>query len=346
VGRVRSEGQLAVRMLHIAGGKLAERLWSPLFRQALAPLGELCLIEDGGQQPEHRVLEHLRSADVLLTGWESVPIPEALAEDPGRVRYICHVTGTLRGTVPLRVIESGIPVSNWGDAPAHGVAEGAMCLLLASLKDLHAHIAAKRSGLWGLDMHTHGGSLRGLRVGVYGCGAIGRKFVELLRPFGATITVYDPYIPDVPDGCQRAESLEELFDGIEALVIHAGLSAETRGSVTAELLARLPDHGVVVNTARGAIIDQAALFAELESGRLRAGLDVLEPDTLPPDHPARQWDSLILTSHQIEWEWPDGHRPPTRLLPMHEVCLGNLRRFRSGQPILHRMDMERYLRST
>lgn len=335
-----------MRMRHIAAGEPVPRLWSPLFMEALRELGELDIVRDGAKLEDARRLALMAEPDVLLTGWGASPVPIALAQAPGNVKYVCHVTGSVRGTIPLEVIEAGIPVSNWGTAPAHMVSEGAMALLLASLKDIHARVMSTRRGEWGLDMHTHGGTLRGLKVGIYGCGAIGRTFVEMLRPFGAVITVHDPYIDDVPEGCLRANSLEDLFEDIEALVIHAGLSDETKGAISAELLARLPRHGVVVNTARGGIIDQDALFAELESGRLRAGLDVLEPDRLPDDHPARQWENVIFTSHQVEREWPDDNLPPKKLLPMHEVCLENLRRFRAGEPILYAMDRERYLRST
>jgi len=129
-------------------------------------------------------------------------------------------------------------------------------------------------------------------------------------------------------------------------VIHAGLCDATRRSVTSELLAKLPRHGVVVNTARGGIVDQAALFAELEAGRLRAGLDVLEPDTLPPDHPARAWENLILTAHHVENPWPLDGRPATRLTPMQRACVENLRRFAAGEPLLYPMDRTRYLRNT
>ncbi len=168
----------------------------------------------------------------------------------------------------------------------------------------------------------------------------------MLRPFRPAILVFDPYAASLPEGCERAGSLDELFGRCEAIVIHAALSEETRGSVTAERLARLPDRAVLVNTARGAIVDQEALFAELASGRLRAGLDVLEPDRLPPGHPARDWENLILTAHDIGKNRPPEGFPPTSLDSMHRVCLDNLRRFAAGQPLRFVMDRERYERST
>ncbi len=336
-----------MNLLHIAHGEPSTKLWPDCFIERLTALGELRITENGGQLEEEALLERMRAAEVLLTGWGSVAVPAALARDPGAVRYICHLTGTMRGQIPPEIVEAGIPVTNWGDAPAFQVAEGALALLLATLKDLHHHVATKRDGGWGIDLHRNGGSLRGLRVGLYGCGAVGGTFARMLRPFGAVVTVFDPYLDEPPPGCSRVGSLAELFGGAQAVVIHAALTEETRHTVTAELLALLPDHGVVVNTARGDIVDQEALFRELESGRLRAGLDVLAGnDGLPRDHPARRWENLILTSHQVEWGWPDDYAPASELLALHEVALANLERYARGEPLRFAMDPDRYARST
>ena len=334
------------RLLHIAEREPAEGIWSDVFRRELAAFGELELVPNGHGMGMDARAEKIRACDVLLTGWGASAVPPAIATDRGSLRYICHVTGSVRGCLPREVFEAGIPVTNWGDAPANGVAEGAMTLLLATLKDLHEQVLTVREDGWAMDMRFHGGSLEGLNVGIYGMGVIGRRFVEMLRVFRCTMRVFDPYAADLPDGCIRVDSLGELFGNSEAIVIHAALTDQTRGSVTAALLSKLPRHGVVVNTARGGIIDQDALFRELESGRLRAGLDVLEPDTLPAGHPARTWRNLVLSTHRIEFGWPLDGMPPTRLNRMQEICLDNLRRFRDGEPLRFVMDAARFDMST
>ena len=129
-------------------------------------------------------------------------------------------------------------------------------------------------------------------------------------------------------------------------MVHAGLSDETRGSVTAELLAKLPDNGIIINTARGGIIDQPALFAELEKGRLLAGLDVLDPDRLPEGHAAKQWPNAIFTAHNIGASTIEGVAGKAELQPMHLVALENLKRHADGEPLKFEMDRVRYLRST
>jgi len=127
------------------------------------------------------------------------------------------------------------------------------------------------------------------------------------------------------------------------VVIHAGLTETTRKSVTAALLARMPDHGILINTARGAIVDHDALAKEVCAGRLRAGLDVSDPEPLPTDHPLARHPGCIFTPHCVAGSWPGD---TVQLGKIHRICLDNLGRFMRGEPVRFRMDRERYLRST
>lgn len=308
---------------------------------------ELTILQHGKDLSEEDLLSRMREADILLTMWGAIPIPPALAESPGKVRYVLNLTGTCRPYVPIEIIRSPIPVTNWGDAPAHCIAEGAMSLLLAVLKDLRTRSEQISTGVWAGSkrLGVVSGTLRSLRIGIYGCGAIGRRFVAMLAPFEPEVFIYDPYATTLPETCKKVDSLQDLFEKSEAIAIHAGLSDETRGSVTADLLAMLPDNGIVINTARGDIIDQDALFAELKSGRLRAGLDVLAGnDSLPAEHEARKWPNLMLTCHDVaSASWP----PRPGALSVAEInALDNLNRFIEGKPLNFIMDEQRFNLST
>jgi len=317
------------------------------FATALRELGELVLLEQAHELSDDEVLARMREADVLITNWATRRIPLGLVDDPGKVRYILNIGGTCNASVPLEVIQAGIPVTNWGDTPARAVAEGAMSLLLAVLKDLRGRTAAVVDGKnWGARrLGLPSGSLCGTKVGLYGCGVIGRRFVKQIEPFEPELLVYDPFANGLPESCRRLDSIDELFSESEIIVIWAGLSDQTRDSVTAELLAKLPDHGIIINCARGEIIDQDALFAELKSGRLRAGLDVLVADNyLPEGHEAHTWPNLLITCHDINSaNWPP--RPPQLGYGDH-VALDNLKRFIAGEPLQFVMDEQRYLLSS
>jgi phosphoglycerate dehydrogenase-like enzyme len=330
------------RLLHIAATNPDPRVWHAAFIDALQRLGSLTVIRNGQALGSGEIADRVRECTIYLSSWGSVALPDSLAVDRGSLEYVCHVNGTIRKFIPESLIEAGLPVTNWGDALARDVAEGAVTLLLSCSKDLPRRIDHIRAGGWREDGRYRGWQLEGLRLGLYGCGRIGRAFVELISPFRPCMLAYDPYCDALPEGVRRVDSLEELFGNADAIAIHAGLSEETRNTVTAALLAMLPDHGVIVNTSRGAIVDQQALFAELASGRLRAGLDVLEPDYLAPDHPARQWPNVIFGAHDI-----GNPRPwPATLMRMHRHCLDNIRRHLDGRPKRFVMDARRLARST
>lgn len=334
-----------MNILHLARRASSQIFTHAAFRKELSSLGGFELVEHAEALPREEVLARIRGADVLLTGHGTLPVPPELAREPGKLQYICHLTGTLHGMVPPEWIESGRLISNWGDAPANELAESALTLLLTLLKEIPRHIRHSQEGLWWEAMpEARPGQLRGLTVGLYGYGFSGKAMVEHLRPFQVKLRIYDPFVKEIPPDAERAETLEQLFSGCHAVSLHAGLTPETRGSVNREILALLPDGAILVNTARGGLVDQEALFAELESGRLRAGLDVLaDKDDLPPEYPARHWPNLVLTRHQLNrTAWPE----TGELRPLHRICLDNLRRFRDGEPLRFRIDPERYRLTT
>ncbi|MCC5849910.1 MAG: hypothetical protein JJU29_17625 [Verrucomicrobia bacterium] len=333
-----------MKIVHLAKKEASAKIMLPAFQDALRELGEVEVVEHGQDMTEQEVLSVLRRGDVILTDWMSQPLPVTLAADPGNVRYVCNLTGTIQGFIPPEIINAGIPVSNWGDATAIELAESSLTLLLAALKEIPARIRRVESGKWRDLNGLRQGHLHGLRLGLYGFGHSGKAFLNLVRPFQVDVHVYDPFVQELPDGVRRADDLDALFSDVHAVSIHAALTPETRGSVDAALLAKLPDGGIIVNTARGDIIDQGALFAELASGRLRAGLDVLaDGDWLPPEHEARAWPNLLLTCHQLNMStWPD----PEAMHFMHGICLDNLRRFQNGEPIRFLFDSRRLALST
>lgn len=292
---------------------------------------------------EHEYAELIRKYDVLLTMWKSVHVPNELARDPGNLKYICNITGTMHW-IDREIIESPyITVTNWGDAPAYGIAEASFALLLATMKNIPYYLTAVRQAKTRADvceLPTQA-QLYHMRIGVYGVGAIGRKFIEFLQPFQPYVYAYDPFAKNIPEGVTMVESLDELFEISQIIVVHAALTDATKGSVTAELLAKLPDGGIVINTARGDIIDYKALQAELISGRLRAGLDVVGEYNLPEvNDPIRHLDNVILTSHHLGASgW--GHNPEALNIAA-TICVENLERFRKGAPLKFIMTPERY----
>lgn len=298
--------------------------------------------------PEHEYADMIREYDILLTMWNSPHVPNELADRPGKLRYICNITGEVARWIDKEIIESPyITVTNWGNAPAFGIAEGALALLLAVMKNIPSYIKAAREE-WSEDDIPYAATQASLyqkRIGIYGIGAIGSKFIELLKPFEPIIYGYDPFAAVIPEKVTMVNSLEELFDMSQIVVIHAGLNDATRGSVTGELLAKLPDGGIIINTARGQIVDYEALKAELMSGRLRAGLDMVTERNMPKqEDPIRMLDNVILSSHHIGvGKW--GVDPEA--LDIAAVnCLDNLARYSRGEELKFVISPSKYKIST
>jgi len=294
---------------------------------------------DSEQELEH-LLEVIRP-EVLVGAWTMPALP--IFPDRLPVRYYCHLAGSVRKQVTRSHLEQGLLVSNWGTTAAPAVAESALTLALASLKNLtthqmHLHL---RQG-WRQSGTEPQKSLIEARVGIHGFGAIGREVAKLLTPFRARIEVWDPYVGQevlAEHSVRRSESLDALFAGSDVFFECCALTPETRGLVNEQKLALLPDGAVYVNTARGLIDDEAALAQELRSRRIAAGLDVFATEPLPGDSPLRGLENLVLTPHM-------GGKTAQARKAAGAFALQNLRRYFSGETPEALVSLANYDRST
>jgi len=179
-------------------------------------------------------------------------------------------------------------------------AEMSWALLMACARRINAAIQHVRAGGWDREQFP-GWMLNGRCLGVVGCGRIGSWMARYATAFGMDVVGYDPHITAFPQEI-RPVSLRELFECSDCISIHVHLTAETKGLISEELLNEAKPGVILVNTSRGAVIDEAALLDGLKSGQISAaGLDVLvgEPDI--QDHPlvqfARTHDNLLITPH-------------------------------------------------
>jgi phosphoglycerate dehydrogenase-like enzyme len=160
----------------------------------------------------------------------------------------------------------------------------------ALLGDAYGQFTAARTRRWS---HALPRELQGTHVLIVGFGSIGQAVMRRLEPFGVAVTGVAHH---AREGVRPTDDLPVLLGQADAVVVLAPLTAETRGMFDAALLARMRDGALFVNAGRGRVVDTAALLAELQSGRLRAVLDVVDPEPLPDDHPI--WDeALAITPH-------------------------------------------------
>lgn len=243
---------------------------------------------------------------VLLTGWNVFNLPDDLPARAPALRYIASSGGSVRWMISRKILEQGILVTNWGDSIGRLVAEHCLLQILAALRQaayhqISMHIHKAWDDLpWNPQTCTGPRSLFGRRVGIHGFGYIAQALVKLLAPFDCQISAYAPHDPAEKfsaAGVTRAASLEALFSENEIVVELAPLIPETRGLVGWDLLNRLPDGGVFVNSGRGKVVDEAALARLAQERKVTLALDVYAVEPLPADSPLRGLPNVFLTPH-------------------------------------------------
>jgi len=195
--------------------------------------------------------------------------------------------------------DRGIPVVIAGGANAQSVAEQALALLLSVARSTAWLDRRMRAGEW--DKPTYAGTeIAGKQVGLIGLGAIGRAFLELLTPFRVGVHIYDPYLPDsqLPPGATRCGSVANLLAASDIVSLHCPLTADNRGFIDAAALASMRPDAILLNTARGELIDEPALIAALRNGTIAgAGLDTFADEPPAADSPLWDLDTLVASPH-------------------------------------------------
>ena len=195
--------------------------------------------------------------------------------------------------------ERGIVVCNTPGVNSRSVAEHAIALLFGLRRNLHTADRHVRSGGWSRGDYT-GYELQDTVLGLMGFGSIAEETAAIAQGIGLDIAFYDPHHPDdgVPEGFTRVRELTELFAVADAVSLHVPLVESTRNAVSTEQLDALGEHGVIINTSRGGIIDEEALRAALDADEIAgAAIDNFKDEPPGPDNPLFEYDDMLLTPH-------------------------------------------------
>jgi D-3-phosphoglycerate dehydrogenase len=242
------------------------------------------------------VAEAARDADALLVCW--APVPGDVIESLGRCRIISLYTAGYNNVDLEAAARRGITVTNNPDYCVEEVATHALALLLAINRKLLPLVDSVRAGHWDpVGVLRPAPALSRQTVGILGFGRIGRKLASLVRPLAGGVQAHDPAPPDGVEGV-RFVSREKLFAEADYVSVHMPLSDATKGSIGSGLLRRMKPSAWLINTSRGAVIDEDALLEALRSGTpAGAALDVFVTEPLPPDHPFRSMPNVLITPH-------------------------------------------------
>lgn len=308
---------------------------------ALAALGEVCdlvpppVLDD---LTTDRARAVLADVDLLVTGWGCPPLDADVLAAAPRLRAVVHVAGSVRGHVTEACWRRGIEVSSAAAANALPVAEYTVAMILLAGKRVLERAAGyrrARSRDEPLDTPLSVGNY-GRTVGILSASLVGRRVIDLLRPYDLRILLHDPYVTadEAARLGVRPVALDELFAESDIVSVHTPLLAATRGLVSRELLGRMREDTVLINTARGAVVDQAALVDVLRSGRIRAVLDVTDPEVPPPGDPLWDCENALITPHLAGSQGNEWQR-------LADSAISEVARWAAGEPFAHPVRRER-----
>lgn len=275
-------------------------------------------------------------AEILVTGW-GCPIitPDVVAGAPN-LRLIAHAAGTVKYTVSPAAYAAGIAVTQAADANAIPVAEFTLAAILFANKRV---FDLRR--LYACD-HTRASAHRLMdgpignfdkTVGLVGASRIGRRMVDLLQPFDLRILLHDPHVgpgDPVARHC-RLVDLDTLMTRSDVVSLHAPSLPTTRHMIGAHHLQLMPDGATFINTARGALVDEAALLAELKTGRIQAIIDVTDPEIPTEGSPLFTLPNVFLTPHIAGAAGSERAR-------LGRLAVEEVERFVSGRPMRHAVE--------
>lgn len=235
-----------------------------------------------------------------------------------RLRVVQTLTAGFEHVLPY--LPDGVALCNARGLHDTATAELALALTLAAQNDLPRFVEARHEGAW--DFHQRVG-LADKTVLLVGYGAIGQAIARRLEPFECTVL---PVARRGREGVAGWDALPDLVPQADVVILIVPGNDETRGLVDAAFLGRMRDGALLVNVARGAVVDTDALLTELTSGRLRAAVDVTDPEPLPAGHPLWEAPNLLLTPHV------GGHAQA--FLPRALALIrSQLTRFAAGEPL-------------
>jgi phosphoglycerate dehydrogenase-like enzyme len=289
------------------------------------------VIHHPGSEPATKedLLALLPAADGCLTSWGVACLDADVIAAAPRLQIMAHMGSSVARFVSEALWQRGVRVTTAAPALARDVAVTTVGLMIVGLKRIWPLGRHVRAGGWRESPYWPSRELYGKKVGIIGASHVGRHVIELLQPFGARVLLYDPYVSRegaTQLGVTKAE-LDDLLHQADVVSLHAPAKAETHQMLDAGRLALMKDNALLINTARGSLIDEAALIAELRRGRFFAFLDVTDPEPPAGDSPLRHLENVVVTPHLAGCIEDCGR--------LSEMAVEELRRHFAGEPPLY-----------
>jgi phosphoglycerate dehydrogenase-like enzyme len=290
---------------------------------------------------DSNLINRIKGKDIVITGWDSPKLTKEVLEKADSLKFYGHTAGTVVPYIDPVIFKKGIKVVNANEALARSTAECTLMLMLSGSWHLIENMEKTRLGIWSSAMGKKPAGLYSRTIGIIGLGVISTEVIRLLKPFHSKILLHSLHCTAEEAKALDVElcSLEYLLKNSDIISLHDTLTEETRNMIGDKELSLIRDGALLVNTARGPIIEAEALKKHLSSGRIYGAMDVYSEEPLPQNSIWTQLDNVIATPHF------GGHSEywVSRLVP---IIIEDIERFIQGQPILHEITEERFSRLT
>lgn len=319
-------------------GDIIERYFPEPVLQQLSAMGEVVLNPYERQFTVEELKQQLNDTDIVLTHWGTPQLTEELLVHAPRLKLMGHCTGTVAHIASEAFYKRGIPVLSANSIMADYVAEAVIGYMIAACHKMLQLDQLTRADGWDRKKTAPcQKSLLGGRIGLIGLGTIARRLLDLLAPFHCTVCVYDPY---AETAALERWPFARLCTFEEAMAqpivsVHASQTPETYHMIDEEALKRLPDNGILINSARGSLVDTEALIKELKSGRIYAVLDVYEKEgkgNVPSELLELAGNTLLqphMAAAPVTWEMTQG-------------IVEDVHRFLNKEPLRLQVSLQQY----
>lgn len=317
----------------LPSGRLQQQLFPPRVREMLAEFAHPIYNAAEGRLSSADLAARLPRCVGLITGWGAPRLTREVLDAAAELRIVAHAAGSVRFMLPDppgQLFNRGIRVTSATQKMARYVAELTLCLVIACLRRVPRFREEMRASdlWWGTYSDLNPDTLIEQRVGLVGLGMIAWEFIRMLKPFQCEVWAYSKYGDHERAAAEgvRLVELDDMLRNCRIVCLFAAARPDTAKMISRERLKLLADGSVIVNAARGALIDEPALIEELESGRLWAGLDVTDPEPPAADSPLRTLPNVLVTPHV-------GGPVPSRYWDMGLFAVEELRRFFRSEPL-------------
>lgn len=321
-------------LVTLPNGPIRDSFFEEAQIKALNALGTVQWNPHPRNYTPQELAESLRDVEVAVTGWGTPKITGPVLDAANKLRLLAHTGGTVKPYIGEDAYARGLRATSGNDIFAESVAEGVIGYMLAGLREIARYNNEVKAGHWPDAFYNRG--LMYKKVGLVGYGTITRKVVQMLKPFKVGLLVYSRYIDEAElkaHGMRQA-TLEEIFAQCDVVSLHSAMTDANRHMIKAEHVRRMKPGALLVNTARGGLIDEAGVFPVLNEGKVLAVLDVFEEEPLTDGKsPLCHMDNVTMMPHMAG---PTIDRRPV----VTGTVIGDIKAFLEGRPMAGEVSVE------